>query len=353
MNKFRIGKRWVGEGEPTFIVAEVSANHNQSYERAVKIIEAAKKSGANAIKIQTYTPDTLTIDSNREWFQIPSTSLWAGKTLYELYGEAYTPWDWQPKLQKVALNLGLDFFSTPFDSSAIDFLERLDVPVYKVASFEIVDLPLLKQIAHTGKPVIVSTGMASLPEIKECVETLRSNGTQDIALLKCTSAYPALPVEMNLRTINHLKMTFNTVVGLSDHTLGGTTAVGAVAQGACIVEKHFTLDRSEKGPDSEFSMQPEEFANMVNDIRHIEQALGCVSYELTKGEQNQRCFRRSLFVTRDLKKGEPFTNDNVRSIRPGYGLLPKHLEQILGRVAAMDVSRGTPLSWDLIDGTVQ
>lgn len=353
MTKFQIGERWVGEGEPTYIVAEISANHHQRYERAVKIIEAAKASGANAVKLQTYTPDTLTIDSNREWFQIPSTSLWAGKTLYELYGEAYTPWEWQPKLQKIAYSLGLDFFSTPFDFTSIDFLEGLNVPVYKVASFEIVDLPLLKKIANTGKPVIVSTGMASFPEIHDCIETLRNNGTQDIALLKCTSAYPALPSEMNLRTLDHLKTTFNTVVGLSDHTLGGVTAVGAVAQGACIVEKHFTLNRSEKGPDSEFSMEPEEFAQMVNDIRHIEQALGVVSYELTKGEQNERCFRRSLFVIQDIKKGDPFTKENVRSIRPGYGLPPKHFEEILGKVAVTDVARGTPLSWDLIDGLVQ
>ena len=350
MNRIKIGDRWIGDGQPCYIVAEVSANHNQSYERAVEIIKAAKKSGADAVKIQTYTPDTLTIDSNSEWFQIPGDSLWTGKTLYPLYGETFTPWEWQPKLQELALNLGLDFFSTPFDATAVDFLEQLNVPVHKVASFEIVDLPLLRKIAKTGKPVILSTGMASLSEIHEAVKTLRQGGSEQIALLKCTSAYPASPREMNLRTIPHLRETFDVVAGLSDHTLGGSVALAAIALGASIVEKHFILARADGGPDSSFSMEPDEFATMVEGIRQVEQAFGTISYERTPEETKSLCFRRSLFVVKDVKAGECFTEENVKPIRPGYGLLPRHLEEILGKTSACDIQRGTPLSWDLIGG---
>jgi pseudaminic acid synthase len=341
----------VGEGEPAYIVAEVSANHNQKYEHAVGIIEAAQRAGADAVKIQTYTPDTMTIDSDREWFQIPGDSVWAGKTLYQLYGEAYTPWDWQPKLKEIALSLGLDFFSSPFDATAVDFLEQLNVPVYKVASFEIVDVPLLRKVAKTRKPVILSTGMASLSEIDEAVRTLREAGSEQIALLKCTSAYPASPEEMNLRTIPNLRSTFNVVTGLSDHTLGSSVALAAVALGASIVEKHLTIARADGGPDSSFSMEPDEFAKMVQGIRQVEQALGSVSYARTAEESKSLCFRRSLFVVRDMKAGEQFTKENVRPIRPGHGLQPRYLDEILGKKAACDIQRGTPISWDLIGGT--
>lgn len=349
MTSFCFGDRVVGEGQPCFIVAEISGNHNQSFERAVEMLKAAKGAGADAVKLQTYTPDTLTINSDREWFRVPDDSLWAGKTLYELYGEAYTPWEWQPKLQRVARDLGLDFFSTPFDATAVEFLARLDVPAYKVASFEIIDLPLLRAIAQRGKPVIVSTGMASREEIAEAVATLRQGGVRDIALLKCTSAYPAAPAEMNLRTMPHLADTFDVVVGLSDHTLGHTVALAAVALGATILEKHFTLSRKDGGPDAVFSMEPDEFAAMVRAIREVEQALGSVSYRRTASEEKNVCFRRSLFVVEDVKAGEVLTDKHVRPIRPGHGLLPRHFEEVLGRRASRDIVRGTPLSWDLLE----
>jgi pseudaminic acid synthase len=329
-------------------VAEVSANHNQSFDRAVEIIKAAKHAGADAVKLQTYTPDTITIDSDKDWFQIPSDNLWAGKTLYQLYGEAFTPWHWQPKLQQIAHELGLDFFSTPFDATAVDCLEALRVPVYKVASFEIVDVPLLRKIAKTGKPVIVSTGMASFDEIEEAVKTLRQAGSSEVALLKCTSAYPAPPAEMNLRTIPHLAASFDAVVGLSDHTLGSSVAIAAVVLGAAILEKHFILKRADGGPDSTFSMEPDEFAQMVQEIRQMEKALGRVSYELMPSEAKNLCFRRSLFVVQDIKAGDRFTEANVRAIRPGHGLPPRYLDDILGKKANLDVPRGTPVSWDMV-----
>lgn len=352
MDRIKVGQRWIGEGEPCYIVAEVSANHNQSYQRAVEIIEAAKKSGADAVKLQTYTPNTMTINSSREWFQIPKESIWAGKTLYELYEEAYTPWEWHPKLQAVARELDLDLFSTPFDVTAVDFLENLKVPVYKVASFEIIDIPLLKKIAKTKRPVIVSTGMALLSEIDEAVKTLRQYGSDQITLLKCTSAYPAPASEMNLRTIPNMAETFGVVAGLSDHTLGSSIAVGAVAVGAKVIEKHFTGSRAEGGPDASFSMEPDEFTRMVQDIRQVEQALGVISYERTSEELKSVCFRRSLFVVKDVQSGEKFTEENVRVIRPGYGLAPRYLEQVLGKKAIQNVKEGTPLSWDLVGGMV-
>ena len=351
MNRIKIGDKWIGDGEPCYIVAEISANHNHCFERAVEIIHAAKKSGADAVKIQTYTPETMTIDCDREWFRIPSDSIWSGKTLHQLYGEAYTPWDWHFELQKLSVSLGLGFFSTPFDLTAVDFLEQLKIPVYKVASFEIVDLGLLKKIAKTGKPVILSTGMASLSEIDEALQVLRRSGSKQIALLKCTSAYPASPKEINIRTIPNLKTTFNVVAGLSDHTLGSSVSLAAVALGASIVEKHFTLSRGEGGPDATFSMEPDEFLAMVCGIRQVEQALGSVTYERTAEETKSLCFRRSLFVVKDMKVEETFTEQNVRSIRPGYGLLPRYLDEILWKKAARDIPKGTPLSWDLIGGT--
>ncbi|MGV7228586.1 MAG: pseudaminic acid synthase [Nitrospirales bacterium] len=349
-NQMKIGDRLIGEGQPCYIVAEISANHNQSFENAEKIIHAAKKAGADAVKLQTYTPDTMTLDCEREEFQIPSDSIWSGKKLFELYAEAYTPWDWHPKLQRIAHDCGLDFFSTPFDETAVDFLDKLKIPVFKVASFEIVDLPLLKKIAGTGKPVIVSTGMSSLAEIEEAVATLRKAGTKEIALLKCTSAYPASPSGMNLLTIPYLSKSYNVPIGLSDHTLGGHVAIAAVTLGANIVEKHFIFSRSDGGPDSSFSMEPEEFSHMVTAIRDVEQALGGISFEPNSEEQKSLCFRRSLFVVQDVHPGEQMTLKNVRTIRPGYGLAPKFLEQVLGKRAKKPIQKGTPLSWGLVDG---
>ncbi len=344
----RIGGRSVGPGHPAFIIAEVSANHGHSLERAKSIIAEAARCGADAVKLQTYTPDTLTIDCRAEPFMIGAGTLWEGKNLYELYGEAYTPWEWHAELKAEAEKNGLLFFSTPFDDTAVDFLEELGLEFYKVASFEIVDTALLARIAATGKPVIMSTGMASLAEIDEAVRVLREGGCPGFALLKCTSAYPAPASEMNLRTIPHMAEAFGVPVGLSDHTLGIAAPVAAVALGACIVEKHITLSRSEPGPDSGFSLEPEEFAAMVAAVRETEQALGRVSYAPTKKEQASRVFRRSLFVVRDVVAGEAFTSENVRSIRPGMGLAPKYLNLVLGRRAARDIARGTPLAFDLI-----
>jgi pseudaminic acid synthase len=343
----KIGRRLIGPGQSCYIVAEMSANHGQNFDQAVQIIRAAKEAGADAIKLQTYTPDTITINCHTEPFRIKGT-MWEGRNLYELYGEAYTPWEWQPKLKQVADDLGLDCFSTPFDFTAVDFLEKMDVPAHKIASFELVDLSLIRRVACTGKPVIMSTGMASLTEIDEAVRAFRDGGGKQLALLKCTSAYPAPPEEINLRTIPHLAEAFGVPIGLSDHTLGIAVPVAAVALGACIVEKHFTLSRSTPGPDSAFSLEPQEFKQMVDAIRIVEKALGCVSYELTKSEAASRVFRRSLLVVGDVEAGEVFTDKNVRSIRPGHGLPPKHLPKVLGRRAATDVTRGTPLAWSLI-----
>ena len=345
----RINDRWLEAGYPVYIIAEMSANHHQDFNRAVEIIEAAAEAGADAIKLQTYTPDTLTIDCDSEYFQIEGT-LWEGRTLYDLYEEAYMPWEWQPKLQQVANDLGLDFFSTAYDETAVDFLEGLDVPVYKVASFELVDLPLLRRIAQTGKPIILSTGMATLTEIDDAVRTIREAGGEQLALLKCTSAYPAPPEEMNLRTIPHLAEAFNVPVGLSDHTLDIAVPVAAVALGACIVEKHFTLSRDIPGPDSAFSLEPHEFRAIVEAIRTTEKALGEVRYGVGEQEAESRVFRRSLFVVKDMRADEVFSEENIRSIRPGYGLHTRYLKDVLGRRATQDISRGTPLSWELIGG---
>ena len=342
-----IENRHIGLGKPTYIIAEMSANHNQDFNQAVKILEAAKEAGADAIKLQTYTSDTLTIDSDNEYFRIKGT-VWAGKKLYELYSEAYTPWEWQPKLKEVANGLGLDLFSTPFDPTAVDFLEDMGVPAYKVASFELVDLPLLRKIAETGKPIIMSTGMASLAEIDEAVRTIRHAGGNQLALLKCTSAYPASAEEMNLRTIPHLSQAFGLPTGLSDHTLDIAVPVAAMTLGACIVEKHFTLSRDIAGPDSAFSLEPDEFKAMVDAIRTAEKALGKIHYGVSEHEAKSRVFRRSLFVVKDIEAGEVFTEKNVRSIRPGHGLPPKYLEGVLGRRAAKGIARGTPLAWGLV-----
>jgi N-acetylneuraminate synthase len=341
----QIQQRQIGPGHPVYVIAEMSANHGQSLDQAIALVRAAKAAGADAIKLQTYTADTLTIDCDQEPFRIAGGTLWDGRTLHDLYTEAATPWDWHPKLKAVADELGLDFFSTPFDATAVDFLEGLGVPAHKVASFELVDLPLLRKVAATGKPVILSTGMAALEEIEESVRVLRQSGCAQLALLKCTSAYPAPPEEMNLRTIPDLAQRFGVPAGLSDHTLGIAVPVAAVTLGACLVEKHFTLSRQSPGPDSAFSLEPAEFKAMVEAIRVAEKARGAVNYTLTASEERSRVFRRSLFVVRDVKRGEPFTADNVRCIRPGRGLHPRHLEEVLGRPAACDVARGTPLAW--------
>lgn len=342
-----INGRRIGAGYPAYIVAEMSANHSQDIDEAIRIIHAAKKAGADAIKLQTYTPDTMTINCDNDHFRIKGT-LWNDRNLYELYGEAYTPWEWHPKLQETAHQLGLDCFSTPFDESAVKFLEELKVPLHKIASFENVDLPLMRKIGETGKPIIMSTGMATLSEIDEGVRTLRSAGNKQLALLKCTSAYPARAGEMNLLTIPHLSQAFSVPVGLSDHTMGTTVAVAAVALGACIIEKHFTLSRSRPGPDSAFSLEPDEFKTMVEAVRTTEQALGQVNYGVSEQEAKSRAFRRSLFVVEDIKRGEVFSVVNVRSIRPGNGLHTRHLDEIIGRRASQDIARGTPLAWDLI-----
>ncbi|MBM3146053.1 MAG: pseudaminic acid synthase [Chloroflexi bacterium] len=348
--QIEINGRRIGPGHPIYIVAELSANHHQDFDQAVKMIEAAREAGADAVKLQTYTADTLTIPSDREYFRVGGGTLWDGRTLYDLYQEAYTPWDWQPKLKTIADDLGMDLFSTPFDASAVDFLEDMAVQAYKVASFEIVDMALLAKIAKTGKPVIMSTGMATLAEIEEAVTMLRKNGADQIALLKCTSGYPALPEEMNLRTIPHLTAAFRVPVGLSDHTMGIAVPVAAAALGACIIEKHFTLSRSVPGPDSAFSLEPQEFAQMVEAVRTAEKALGEIHYGVSDQEARSRVFRRSLFVVEDVKAGEVFTSENVRSIRPGHGLHTRFQQDVLGRKAAKTIQRGTPLAWDLVGG---
>lgn len=348
MQTFKIGKRQIGQGLPVYVVAEMSANHNQSFEQAAALIHAAKDAGAYAVKLQTYTPDTLTMNSDKEYFRIGGGTLWDGHVLYDLYGEAYTPWDWQPKLQAIANEICIDLFSTAFDPTAVDFLETMNVPVHKIASFEIVDIPLIEKMARTGKPLIISTGMATLSEIDEAVTAARRAGATQIALLKCNSAYPAPPEEMNLHTMPHLAQAFDVPVGLSDHTLGIAAPVAAVALGACIIEKHFTLSRAAGGPDAAFSLEPHEFKAMVDAVRVAEKALGTVQYGVTESQAKSRVFRRSLFVVKDVKAGEVFTEENVRSIRPGHGLAPKCLKDVLGRRAASDIEWGTPLVWGLV-----
>jgi pseudaminic acid synthase len=338
----------IGFGFPVYVVAELSANHCQDFDQAINLIRAAKTTGANAVKVQTYKAETLTLKSSRKLFQIQGTA-WEGRQLYDLYQEASMDWEWQPKLKAKANQLGLDFFSTAFDPSAVDFLEQMNVPAHKVASFEIVDIPLIQKMAKTGKPLIISTGMATAEEIKEAVSAARAAGATQIALLKCVSSYPAPISDMNLRTISDLAARFGVPAGLSDHTLGGIVPMVAVAIGACIIEKHLTLSRSIKGPDSTFSSEPSEFKEMVQSIRTVEESLGQVVYGVSKSEVATKKFRRSLFVVKDMKAGEIFTEDNVRSIRPADGLPPKFLEELLGRRAKKDIEKGTPLEWALID----
>lgn len=347
-----IAERQIGGGAPTYVIAELSANHRGSFEAAVRLVEAAAEAGADAIKLQTYTPDTITIRSDRPEFRIGAGTTWDGRTLHDLYAEAFTPWEWHEPLQRAATDCGLHFFSSPFDATAIDLLERLDVPAYKIASFEIVDVGLIQRVAKTGKPLILSTGMATLDEIEEAVNAARSAGGTDLALLKCTSAYPALPEETNLRTIPDMVERFAAPVGLSDHTLGTAVPIAAVALGAVIVEKHLTMSRAEGGPDGGFSLEPSEYRSMVDGIRAAERALGTVRYEPTAREAGSRVLRRSLFAVDEIRAGEAFSERNVRSIRPAHGLHTRHLPELIGRRAARDIARGTPISWELVaDGS--
>jgi len=346
-SQFQIGERSIGSGQPVYVIAELSANHKQDFEQAQRIVRAAKEAGADAIKLQTYTADTLTMRSERKCFVVGGGTLWDGRTLYELYGEAHTPWEWQPKLKALAGELGLDLFSSAFDPTAVDFLEAMGVPMHKIASPELVDLPLIEKMARTGKPLIISTGMATLEEIDEAIGTARAAGAKQIALLRCTSSYPASPEEMNLRSIPDLAQRFGLPVGLSDHTPGIAVSVAAVALGASLIEKHLTLSRADGGPDAAFSLEPQEFSSLVEAVRSAEKSLGHVQYGPTAHERRTLPFRRSLFVVRDMKKGEMFTSDNVRSIRPADGLHPKHLPEVVGRCAACDIERGTPVTWAL------
>lgn len=348
MNTIRIAGREIGPGRPVYIVAELSANHHQDFEQAARLVRLAKECGADAVKLQTYTPDTITIASGRPEFRVGGGTQWDGRTLHDLYAEALTPWEWQPKLKALAEELGLHLFSSAFDASAVEFLERMSVPAHKVASFELVDLPLIEAMARTQKPLLLSTGMASLPEIEEAVATARAAGASEIALLKCTSAYPAPAESMHLRVIPDLAQRFACPVGLSDHTTGIAVPIAAVAMGACIIEKHFTISRSLAGPDSAFSLEPGEFRELVAAVRFAERALGEVRYGGDERETAMRRLRRSLYVVRDVRCGEKFTPENVRSIRPAAGLAPRYLREVLGACAASDIAAGTPLSWDLV-----
>lgn len=350
--QIRIGDKTIGGSSPTFIIAEMSANHLQDYDRAVGIIKAAKKCGADAVKFQTYTPDSITIDCDAPYFQINQGTIWDGTTLYKLYQRAYTPWGWQPRLKKIAEDMGLVCFSTPFDPTSVDFLEDMDVPAYKVASFEITDVPLLRKIARIGKPMIISTGIALMEDIERAIAVCKEEGNEQVILLKCSSAYPTPYEEINLRMIPNMEETFGCNVGLSDHTLGTAVPVAAVAMGAKVIEKHLTLLRDDGGPDGAFSMEPSEFKKMVDDIRIIEKAMGKVDYRLTEKQVKSREHSRSLFIVSDMRQGEVFTEYNVRSIRPGFGMHTKEYDLILGKRAKKDIKRGTPLSWDLVDHIV-
>lgn len=344
-----IGDFIINNSSKTFIIAELSANHGHDINIAKRTIKAAKESGADAIKVQTYTADTLTIDCDNKYFRLNSGTIWDGRTLYDLYSEAYTPWEWQKELMTYAKSLGLIFFSTPFDNTAVDFLEELEVPVYKVASFEIMDIPLIEYIASKGKPIIMSTGIASLSDIEEAIDACKRMGNNEIILLKCTSQYPAKIEDANLNTIPNMKETFGLEVGLSDHTLGITVPVISVALGAKVIEKHFILDKTVGGPDSSFSLEPLEFKSMVDAVRDAEKALGKVDYTMTENKKYSRLLGRSLFVVKDMKEGDYFTEENVKSIRPGYGIAPKNIKKVIGRKAVSDIARGTPVKFELIN----
>lgn len=345
----KLGQRKIGINEKPFVIAEMSGNHNQSLEKALAIVDAAAETGVDALKIQTYTPDTMTLNiSEGEFFIEDKKSLWKGKSLYELYGEAMTPWEWHQPIKERCEKWGLEFFSSPFDATAVDFLEKLGVSFYKIASFELNDIPLIKKVAQTGKPMIMSTGMATISEIYEAVETAKKNGCKDIILLKCTSAYPADPKEANLTTIRSLREIFGVEVGLSDHTMGIAVPIASIAMGASVIEKHFTIRRSDGGVDSAFSMEPQEFKDMVTEVNKAKDAIGKVHFGLTESELRSRVFRRSIYISEDVKKGEIFSEKNLRVIRPGLGLEPKFYETVLGKAAKNDFKKGTPLSWDKI-----
>ncbi|MCR5033313.1 MAG: pseudaminic acid synthase [Lachnospiraceae bacterium] len=348
--EIRIGNRLIGEGHPTFIIAEMSANHNMDYNRAVQIIEAAAKAGADAIKIQTYTADTITMNSDNPCFQITQGTLWDGTTLYKLYQQAYTPWEWQADLKKKAEELGLEFFSSPFDLTAVDFLEGLQVSCYKIASFEINDLPMIRKIAKLGKPMIFATGIALKEDIEAAMEVCRQEGNDQIVLLKCVSAYPAPFEDVNLAMIPQLAKDFDCISGLSDHTMGYEVAVGSIPMGAHVIEKHMTLRRADGGADSAFSMEPEEFAAMVRSIRNVEKAFGTAGYTLGEKQIREKEHSRSLFITKDVKKGEAFSAENVRSIRPACGLHTRYYEEVLGKTATADIPAGTPLRFEHVAG---
>ncbi|WP_406621025.1 pseudaminic acid synthase [Bacillus atrophaeus] len=349
MNEITIDGRSIGPHHPPFIIAEMSGNHNQSLERAFKIIEAAAKAGAHALKIQTYTADTMTLNMNTKDFTIEdNNSLWSGSTLYTLYQQAYTPWEWHKPIFDKCRELGMIPLSTPFDESAVDFLEDLGVPIYKIASFENTDIPLIKKVAATGKPIIISTGMATVAEIDETISAAKEAGCKELILLKCTSTYPASPENTNISTIPHMKELFNCQVGLSDHTMGTGVAVASVALGATVIEKHFTLSRADGGVDSAFSLEPPELKELVVETERAWQALGQITYGPTDKEKASLKFRRSIYVTNDIKAGDLFSKENIKVVRPGYGLEPKYFDLIIGRTAKKHISAGTPLEWDSI-----
>jgi len=344
-----IGKLNIGNKYEPVIIAEMSGNHNQSLGRAIAIVEAAAESGAHAIKLQTYTPDTITLDINsRDFFINDKNSIWNGQTLYDLYKQAYTPWEWHSEIMQRANELGMTCFSSPFDESAVDFLEELHVPAYKIASFENTHLPLIRKVASTGKPIIISTGMASISEIDNAVTTARNAGCNELILLKCTSTYPAAPENSNILTIPHMQKLFNCEVGLSDHTMGVGASIAAIAHGATIIEKHFTLSRDDGGVDSTFSLEPDELKSLVVESKTAWQSLGKISYGESFTEKQSKNFRRSIYVSRDLKKGDTFTKDNLKIIRPGVGMEPKYFELVLGKRIKSDIKKGTPLRWEMI-----
>ena len=349
MDEIIIQNHYIGSSTRPFIIAEMSGNHNQSLDRALAIVEAAAKTGVQALKLQTYTADTMTLNiEDGEFFISDSKSLWNGNSLYKLYQQAYTPWEWHNPIFDRCRDLGIIGFSSPFDETAVDFLEELDVPCYKIASFEMTDLPLIKKVAATGKPMIISTGMATVAEIDETVRTAREASCKDIILLKCTSTYPANPENSNISTIPHMSELFNCQVGLSDHTMGNGVAVASVALGATVIEKHFTLSRADGGVDSAFSMEPAEMSSLVNETERAWQALGKVAYGSSGVEKPSLKYRRSLYIVEDMKAGDVFTSDNIKAIRPGFGLAPKYYDILLGKHCKCDISRGTPVNWDLL-----
>lgn len=349
LKNIKVGNTFIGPEYPPFIIAEMSGNHNQSLERALEIVDAAASAGAHALKIQTYTPDTMTINLNEREFHISDKdSLWKGKSLYDLYGEAYTPWEWHEEIFRRAKDHGLIPFSSPFDVTAVDFLEDLEVEIYKIASFENTDIPLIKKVASTGKPIIISTGMATVAELDESVRAARESGCNDLILLKCTSTYPAHPINSNINTIPHLQELFECQVGLSDHTLGVGASIASVALGATVIEKHFTLDRDDGGVDSAFSLNPDDLNTLVVETNSAWQSLGEINYGISESEKSSLQFKRSLYIVKDMKKGQTITKSDLRAIRPGLGLPPKYIEKFIGKVIKRNIKKGTPLSWDLI-----